>query len=176
MKQLMFSALVFISFPLYAQNVHQLEDKPSAISVPDSPSEVRNEFNPGTPTSSPLRSLAGGPPALALQASPREKRPRVMDRSFALFTLFQFVATASDIESTCYGGSHGLQEANPLVGSHPSRGKLYGISMPVTTGLALWSYKLKKAAPHRRLWMVVPSVGVSIHAGATINNLVRSRR
>jgi hypothetical protein len=81
-----------------------------------------------TPTSSPFR--------IALS---NETKPKVMDGKFLLLAGMASAATFADIATTnrCLSSSVNCQESNPLLGSHPSSGKVYGISLSVLAGQML---------------------------------------
>jgi hypothetical protein len=121
-----------------------------------------------------IHSVIEAAPPMSIAFVEHERKQQVVTGKFVAFALFAFAATVGDVESTEYGTSHGASEGNPLVGAHPSRGLLYGISLPVSTGMALWSYKLKRTAPHSARWMIPLCVTIGIHTGAAANNLIRA--
>jgi len=137
--------------------------------LPDAPSATQQFVNGGTPA--PLRSLGTAPPALLIQSLPPGKARRTADRSFVLLTLFQLAASIADVESTQHGLANGAAEGNPLFGSHPSRAFQYGVALPLSAGIAAWSYKLKRTAPQSRHWIIPQVIYGLIHCGATIRNL-----
>lgn len=80
-------------------------------------------------------------------------------------------STVSDIEVT----AHALQNPNcsehsPLFGSHPSRAKMYGISVPATAAYGVVGYLLKKRGV--KLW-AVPQL--SLTAGHGIGSALSAR-
>ena len=83
----------------------------------------------------------------------KEKSGKIADKKFWAMTALSAASTVADIEVT----AHALQnpnchEHNPLLGTHPSRAKMYGISVPATTAYALVGYLLKKRGV--KIWAV----------------------
>jgi len=83
----------------------------------------------------------------------RTEKSKTADRKFWTVTGLAAAATVSDIEVT----AHALQnpncsEHNPLFGSHPSRAKMYGVSVPATAAYGLVGYFLKKRGV--KVWAV----------------------
>jgi hypothetical protein len=163
-------ALFLASVPMFGQAVQPTETLSANAMFPDAPSvQIGGADTRVVPN---LRSLGERAPSLEILSSPQEKPRRVADRGFWFLTLFQVGAVVADVETTQYALAHGGHEWNPLAGDHPSRTRLYGISLPLSAGLAIWSYELKKLAPHSHYWMI-PSVGCgSAHTVAAIRNLV----
>ncbi len=82
---------------------------------------------------------------VAAAQSRNEATPKIADKKFWAVSALAAASTVSDVEVT----AHALQnptcrEHNFLMGAHPSRAKMYGISVPATTGYALLGYWLKK--------------------------------
>ena len=83
----------------------------------------------------------------------KEQPSKVADKKFWAITALSAASTVADIEVT----AHALQnpnchEHNPLLGTHPSRAKMYGISVPASTAYALVGYLLKKRGV--KIWAV----------------------
>jgi len=88
----------------------------------------------------------------AAQNTWQENR-KTADRKFWAMTALSSASTVSDIEVT----AHALQnpncaEHNPLFGSHPSRAKMYGVSIPASAAYTMVGYWLKKRGV--KLWAV----------------------
>ena len=101
----------------------------------------------------------------------RAEQTKTADRKFWTVTGLAAASTVSDVEVT----AHALQnpnctEHNPLFGSHPSRARMYGVSIPATAGYALLGYWLKKR--HVNLW-AVPQL--SLTAGHGIGSALSAR-
>lgn len=190
MMRLCFTILLFLSLVLCAsaqvspasqnrwlQDANAGAVASAELTLPDAPSATEHKPDEATRPGSGLQYTGIEPPTFRIQPRPAVVREKTIDRPFIILQALQLAAMIGDVESTRYGLSHGGREGNPLVGSHPSRAVLYGISLPVTAGLTYWSYHLKKAAPHSRRWQIVPLVTMGIHGVAAVHNLatVRSR-
>jgi hypothetical protein len=171
MKYVLLSAILLVSVHLHGQEKQRSESQQVAAILPNCPSSTKLILEDAARNTRAPRSLGEIPAALSLQSAFFQKPPHVINRAFALFTFYQFAASIADVESTVHGLSHGASEANPLVGSHPSRAKLYQTALPVSVGVAVWSYALKKKGPHSRNWMIPPAVCGSGHIAAVIHNL-----
>jgi len=125
-------ALLFLSFPVAGQSPDTSKEEKI---LPDSASATKGKQDYDPAAAFSAQPIHFTPPPLSLEPSPPRERKRVADRSFLLAALFHVGATIGDIESTQYGLSHGARELNPIYGSHPSRAKQYGITMPVTAGV-----------------------------------------
>ncbi len=161
-------ALLFLSFPVAGQSPDTSKEEKV---LPDSASATKGKQDYVSEAAFSAQPIHFTPPPLSLEPSPPRERKRVADRSFLLAALFQVGATIGDIESTQYGLSHGARELNPIYGSHPSRAKQYGITMPVTAAVLGLTYHLKRSAPHSRYWLIPPLVVGSMHAIAACHNL-----
>lgn len=171
MKHVFGLILLCSTLPVYGQVNSAVSDQPPALSLPDSPSSTKPSQQVAKLNFASFRTSPEVPPALVIQGPTVKESHKVVDRPFILFTIAEFGATVADIESTERGLSSGYHEDNPLLGSHPSRAKLYGIGMPSAALIALWSYEFKKVAPHSKRWMIPPILAGSIHGGAAIHNL-----
>ncbi len=166
MKCWLLCGVLFLSFPVLGQDAS--DDK----ALPDSASTSKASADNGSGNPFSAQPIRFTPPTLAIQSTPPRERMRTADRSFWLTHVFQIAATVADIESTQYGLAHGAREANPLFGSHPSRGKQYAISMPLSAAVVGWSYRLKRSAPHSRHWLIPPIVIGTMHTVAVCHNFL----
>jgi hypothetical protein len=96
---------------------------------------------------------------------------KTADRKFWAMTALSSASTVSDIEVT----AHALQnpncvEHNPLFGSHPSRAKMYGVSIPASAAYTMVGYWLKKRGV--KLW-AVPQL--SLTGGHAVGSALSSR-
>lgn len=110
---------------------------------------------------------------LALTTRPATSvKPRTLDKRFILVHTVNTLALIADLESTAHAvsGKTGAVELNPLFGQHPSRARLYGIGVPMNALTFFLSYRAKKAAPARKLWLLPPAVTIGVHTAAVINN------
>lgn len=165
-----FWALLSFSLPLYGQTISARPDQPRASSLPESPSSMMRASETAKVNFLDPRALPEAPPALVIQEPQPMESQKVLNRAFVWLTVMEFSATVADIESTTYALSSNYHEAYPLLGSHPSRAKLYGLGMPSAALIALCSYELKKVSPHSRKWMIPPLLAGSIHGGAAVHN------
>jgi len=118
-----------------------------------------------------LRASSEVLPAPAIEGPPAKESHKILDKKFLLFTVFDFSATVADIESTEHALPRGYHESNPLLGSYPSRGKLYGIGMSSAALATLLSYELKRRGPHSTMWTLPTVLGGALHACAAIHNV-----
>lgn len=126
---------------------------------------------PGNATSSSSSPLPGQHVSVYAQASPA--RARVFDRKFLLLAGMASAATVLDAVSAshCMSKYASCQEGNPLLGSHPSTAKLYGVSLSLLAGQVAASAWMRHAMPNRKLWMIPPVLGTAVHGLAAALNL-----
>ncbi len=104
-------------------------------------------------------------------------KPRIADKKFWTLTAVQFGAAVFDIESSQAGLRNGAVEGNPLFGSHPSRARMYGISMPQTAAVCALGYWLKKtgrdtdAKRGSSLWWMLGAANATAHVALSVHNL-----
>jgi hypothetical protein len=108
---------------------------------------------------------------------PNNNKWHTLDRKFILFSVFSTAATIADVETTARGieSNPNATELDPLFGKHPTRARLYGISIPTNSFLIYWSYHFKKIAPRRNAWEGVLKVPIVVHTLAAVNNVVMQR-
>ncbi len=104
------------------------------------------------------------------------KKPKVIDRQFILLNTFQVLAAVADAETTlsCLN-SPSCREVNPILGSHPTRGRVYAIGVPLTALSVYLSYHYKRKGPTRSWWKAYPLTLSAVHTFAAINNFLVSR-
>jgi hypothetical protein len=142
-----------------------------ASKLPDAPSASRAVEDSRTDASA-LRTLEISAKPLSAILRPPEASRRIADSKFWLLNAFQIAGTIADIESTVAGQKDpNTHESNLLLGSHPSRGQMYAVTLPINVGIALLSYRLKKHAPHSQMWKIPPLVFGSIHGLAAARNV-----
>jgi hypothetical protein len=94
-------------------------------------------------------------------------------RGFAILATISVAATIADVEltSNCLKTSANCREANPILGSNPSRARLYGFNVPITAGEILLSGVLRRRSPERKFWRV-PLISVTgTHAAGIASNM-----
>lgn len=103
----------------------------------------------------------------------REIKPRVLDRKFFVLAGIASTATILDITTTshCLSTYANCREGNPLLGSHPSAAKLYGVNLSMLAGQILASAWMRREMPHRKLWMIAPIAATASHGIAAALNL-----
>lgn len=112
------------------------------------------------------------PQHMFLFASTKKTQPKVLDRKFLVLAGMATAATALDVATTshCMSAYANCQEGNPLLGSHPSQAKLYGVNLSMLAGEVLASAWMKRKTPDSKLWMVPPIVATTVHGlAATLN-------
>ena len=69
----------------------------------------------------------------------KETGPKIFDRKFLVLAGIATAATMLDVTTTthCMSKYAACQEGNPLLGSHPSQAKLYGVSFSMLGGNSL---------------------------------------
>jgi hypothetical protein len=99
-------------------------------------------------------------------------KTKIVSRPFLLLSGAAVGAAVLDIESTahCLANDPSCRDINPLFGNHPSRARLYGISMGVLGAQIFSSYSLRRAHPHSKLWMAPLVVGIGVHSVAASLN------
>jgi hypothetical protein len=106
-------------------------------------------------------------------ASAEKKRPRVFDRKFLVLAGIATAATVADVATTshCIAAYADCREANPLLGSHPSQARLYGVSFSMLGGQLLASAWMRRKTPNGKLWMVPPIIATTGHGLAAALNV-----
>jgi hypothetical protein len=106
-------------------------------------------------------------------ASAKETRARVFDRKFLILAGIATAATMLDVATTthCMSTYANCQEGNPLLGSHPSQAKLYGVSFSMLGGQLLASAWLRRKTPNGKLWVAAPIIATAGHGLAAVLNL-----
>jgi hypothetical protein len=121
-----------------------------------------------TDFSSPRAVAAPRSPEVALATAVEHKR--VADRRFWTFTGVNASLMVVDAELTVHCiNTYPLtcREANPVMGSHPGRLRLYSIGGSVFAFQSLVSYAMRRRDPEGRLWMFPPIVGWITHGIGT---------
>ena len=97
-------------------------------------------------------------------ASPKPMKPRILDRKFLVLAGIATAATALDVATTshCMSTYANCQEGNPLLGSHPSTAKLYGVSFSMLGGQLL---------ANGQLWMMPSIIATAGHGLASMLNV-----
>jgi len=139
----------------------------SVSSLPNTPSQVINSQN-STRKSPYLESPVPGVRDLAIDSY---KKPKTIDRQFLILNAMMVAATVADAETTlnCVS-SPSCQETNPLLGSHPTRGRVYAVGVPLTAVAIYLSYHYKRVSPSRNWWKAYPLVLTGVHAFGALYN------
>ena len=107
---------------------------------------------------------AATPNAFLVAATPAMIRPKVVDRTFVLVTGMSAAAMVLDTELTVHCLQKGTcTELNPLLGSSPSRARLYATNVPMMLGGVMVSRWLKSRNPNSKLWMLIPFSDTASH-------------
>lgn len=173
MKSVILGLLLLGGTPAFFQVLsHEL----IAQSLPDAPSTMKlfaEKSEENTNEAFTVQPIKPTIPSLVIRPVQRDAS-RVVNRNFIIAAIFQIGATMADVESTQYGLSHGAKEGNPLFGERPSRAKQYGFALPISGAVTLWSYHLKKHAPHSRSWLIPQIASGAVHvtcAGLNLRSL-----
>ena len=106
-------------------------------------------------------------------AAPAPVKPRTFNHTFAILALVSAAMTVADVELTANSLKTvaNSREANPLLGSNPSRARLYGVSVPIYAGEIALGHLLRRRFPERKSWMR-PFVSLTgAHAVGVVSNL-----
>ncbi len=106
------------------------------------------------------------------RAIPQGKSP-TFDRSFAILAMVSAATMVADIELTanCMRTVVNCRELNPLLGSDPSRARLYGVNVPIYMSGVVLSRMLKRKFPERKLWMMPLLSLTGTHASGVASNM-----
>jgi len=140
-------------------------------SLPNTPSQVVNDQASSRRTPY-LESTVPGVRDLAIDSY---KKPKTIDRQFLLFNALMIATTVADAETTinCVS-SPNCEEVNPILGSHPTRGRVYAVGVPLTAFAIYLSYHYKRVSPTRNWWKAYPLVLTVVHTFGAVNNLSAS--
>lgn len=124
------------------------------------------------------RNVSGMGVAAPIVEQPTDRSSSTMDRQFILLNALSTAALVADVETTIHavGGETQANELNPLFGAHPTRARLYGITLPLNALSFYLSYHAKKTMPKRRIWEIGPGLSIAAHSAAAINNLIVAGR
>ena len=111
-------------------------------------------------------------PAISF-VSPKPTKPKMFDRKFLVIAGIATATTMLDVATTshCMSTYGDCQEGNPLLGSHPSTAKLYGVSFSMLGGQLLASAWMRYKAPNGKLWMMPPIIATAGHGLAAVLNV-----
>lgn len=106
------------------------------------------------------------------RAIPQDKA-HTLGRSFAILATVSAATTVADIELSvnCMRTVVNCREANPLMGSDPSRARLYGVNVPIYVGQVVLSRMLKRKFPERKLWLMPLLSLTGTHAAGVASNI-----
>ncbi len=142
------------------------------VPLPDSPDV---SLTVPLTTNSPVTSQTVRATPLNVRDLPIESydNPRTINREFIILNTIQVLAAIADAETTltCTTSSH-CREVNPLLGGHPTRGKMYALAVPVTALSVYLSYHYKRKSPTKGWWRIYPLALSAIHGFGAANNLV----
>ena len=121
----------------------------------------------------PFEPLAPSTSWVISKTAPTPVKPRVFNRTFALLATVSAAMTVADVELTanCLKTAANCREANPLLGSNPSRTRLYGVSVPIYAGEFALSQMLRRKFPDRKSWTRPFLSLVGAHAVGVGSNL-----
>jgi hypothetical protein len=113
------------------------------------------------------------PQHIFLFASTKKPQPKILDRKFLVLAGIATAATVLDLATTshCMSTYANCQEGNPLLGSHPSQAKLYGVSFSLLAGQLFASAWLRHRTPDGKMWMVPPIFATAGHGLAAALNI-----
>ncbi len=158
-----------------ADEVKREEVSSVATDFPDLP-EAPEQFSRNRPDApgDDTRNVSGTGVAAPIVEQPTNSSLRTIDRQFILLNALSTGALVADVETTIHavGEETKASELNPLFGVHPTRARLYGITLPLNALSFYLSYHAKKTMPKRRIWEIGPGLSIAAHTTAAINNLI----
>jgi hypothetical protein len=110
----------------------------------------------------------------AVSIAPAKRRDnKSFDGKFFLLAGVATAATMLDVTTTsrCMSRYADCQEGNPLLGSHPSTAKLYGVSFSMLSGQLLAGAWMRRKMPNGKLWMAPMIIAGAGHGLAAILNV-----
>ncbi len=149
--------------PLENQPILELPDAPSAVSGP--------AIRTGLAADRSLSELDVRDLAIESYTG---KQPKTIDHQFLLLNGLLVISAVADAESTLLCSR--CREVNPILGSHPTRQKIYAIGVPLTAFQIYLAYHYKKLSPTRNGvitgWKAFPVAFTAIHGLAAVNNFL----
>lgn len=108
-----------------------------------------------------------------VENTPRSAEAHKFNRTFVFLATLSAAATVADIELTanCLKTNRNCRETNPLLGSDPSRARLYGVNVPILAGQMMLSRMLQRRFPQRKLWMAPFISTTGTHVVGVASNL-----
>ena len=99
------------------------------------------------------------------------KKPKTIDSQFLLLNALQVIAAVADAETTlsCVSSPR-CSEVNPILGAHPTRGRMYALAVPLTSLSVYLSYHYKRQSPSRNWWKVYPLTLLGVHTFGALAN------
>lgn len=147
-------------------------EHPPILEFPDAPSAVVASTISTRLTGEP------SPPELDVRDLAIEsytgKEPKTIDRQFVVLNTWLVISAVADAESTLLCSR--CREINPLLGSHPTRQRIYAIGIPLTAFQIYLAYHYKHLSPTRNGvitgWKAFPIAFAAIHSLAAANNFL----
>jgi hypothetical protein len=168
MKALALSMVILFGLPLLAQAPPENPSAPSTVMQ----DRVSVGLNPAwlpavtvNPQPNPDRQAVKTSAFLA-STRPAKRQAHVFDRKFATLLGVATAMSIVDVQLTqrCIEADT-CHEVNPIYGSNPSAGRMYGISFAILGGETLVSRWLRKYHPESSAW-IAPLVATSAAHGA----------
>jgi hypothetical protein len=140
--------------------------------LPNAPSQTTRVTNSDAPAARPIQPTGVNVRDLAIESY---TKPRTIDRQFILLNTLLVAVTLADAETTlnCLSSPR-CHEVNPILGSHPTRGKMYALAVPLTTVSVYLSYHYKRKSPSKGWWKVYPLTFSAVHSVGPIHQLIAS--
>jgi hypothetical protein len=103
----------------------------------------------------------------------RPATARSSNRTFMLLATVSAAAMVADVELTanCVKTVSNCREANPFMGSNPSRARLYGVNVPIYAGEMMLSRMFRRKYPERKLWMFPLLSFTGAHVAGAASNV-----
>ena len=130
-----------------------------------------------TPTATKIDAAAFASPVIKNTPVNLKREPRYGSNGpgklFWTFAAASVALTVADVELThsCVNNVAGCRERNPLFGPHPTRARMYSISLPITSALLGVSYYVRRKNKANWAWKVPPISLTASHAAGVVSNL-----
>ena len=101
--------------------------------------------------------------------APQPPKASVAGKAYVSVALASFAAAAADAHSTNVCLAQGRVEANPLLGSRPSRGQVWAFEVVMTGASTFVSWELRRHH-YYKLALFVPALSAGEHTLAAVHN------
>jgi hypothetical protein len=91
-----------------------------------------------------------------------------VDKKYVSLAVASKIALGMDIQTTRTNLDHGCREMNPILGPHPSTGRMVDTTLPINLGLDYLGLRMKRNGS--RIWWLPQALGIAVHVAGAANN------